>query len=181
MIAEIRELEHKARRPDVLVDEQALFEFYDALVPAGMHNTAAFEAWRKQTEATQPKLLYMTREYLMRHAGQVVTRTMLLEAVWDYHFDPQTNVVDVLVSRLRDRVDRPFDRIVFSYALSMFPDWRSALGQALTALRPGGTFVALQYHPTYLAPIMRQHFAVLRRELYLWNIPPTLLLTAPLS
>ncbi len=40
-------------------------------------------------------------EYLMQHAGQVVTRTMLLENVWDYHFDPQTNVIDVHVSRLR--------------------------------------------------------------------------------
>jgi two-component system OmpR family response regulator len=48
-------------------------------------------------------------EYLMRHAGQVVTRTMLLEGVWDYHFDPQTNVIDVHVSRLRQKVDKPFD------------------------------------------------------------------------
>jgi two-component system OmpR family response regulator len=47
-------------------------------------------------------------EYLMRHAGQVVTRTMLLEGVWDYHFDPQTNVIDVRVSRLRQKVDKPF-------------------------------------------------------------------------
>jgi two-component system OmpR family response regulator len=49
-------------------------------------------------------------EYLMRHAGQVVTRTMLLEAVWDYHFDPQTNVIDVHVSRLRQKLDRGFAR-----------------------------------------------------------------------
>jgi two-component system OmpR family response regulator len=48
-------------------------------------------------------------EYLMRHAGQVVTRTMLLESVWDYHFDPQTNVIDVHVSRLRQKIDRGFD------------------------------------------------------------------------
>jgi len=48
-------------------------------------------------------------EYLMRHAGQVVTRTMLLEHVWDYHFDPQTNVIDVHISRLRQKVDRDFD------------------------------------------------------------------------
>ena len=47
-------------------------------------------------------------EHLMRHVGQVVTRTMLLEAVWDYHFDPQTNVIDVHVSRLRRKVDRDF-------------------------------------------------------------------------
>jgi two-component system OmpR family response regulator len=49
-------------------------------------------------------------EYLMRHAGQVVTRTMLLENVWDYHFDPQTNVIDVHVSRLRSKIDKGFDR-----------------------------------------------------------------------
>lgn len=47
-------------------------------------------------------------EYLMRHAGQVVTRTMLLEGVWDYHFDPQTNVIDVHISRLRQKVDKAF-------------------------------------------------------------------------
>jgi two-component system, OmpR family, response regulator len=49
-------------------------------------------------------------EHLMRHAGQVVTRTMLLEKVWDYHFDPQTNVIDVHVSRLRQKIDRGFDK-----------------------------------------------------------------------
>lgn len=48
---------------------------------------------------------YRVLEFLMRHAGQVVTRTMLLEGVWDYHFDPQTNVIDVHVSRLRAKVD----------------------------------------------------------------------------
>lgn len=48
-------------------------------------------------------------EYLMRHSGQVVTRTMLLENVWDYHFDPQTNVIDVHVSRLRGKIDKHFD------------------------------------------------------------------------
>ena len=49
-------------------------------------------------------------EYLMRHSGQVVTRTMLLEGVWDYHFDPQTNVIDVHISRLRAKIDRGFDK-----------------------------------------------------------------------
>jgi two-component system, OmpR family, response regulator len=47
-------------------------------------------------------------EFLMRHAGQVVTRTMLLENVWDYHFDPQTNVIDVHISRLRQKIDKSF-------------------------------------------------------------------------
>ncbi len=49
-------------------------------------------------------------EYLMRHSGQVITRTMLLEAVWNYNFDPQTNVVDVHISRLRSKIDKGFDK-----------------------------------------------------------------------
>ena len=49
-------------------------------------------------------------EYLMRNAGRVVTRTMLLEHVWDYHFDPQTNVIDVHVSRLRGKIEKGFDK-----------------------------------------------------------------------
>jgi two-component system OmpR family response regulator len=48
-------------------------------------------------------------EYLMRHEGQIVTRTMLLEGVWEYHFDPQTNVIDVQISRLRSKIDKDFD------------------------------------------------------------------------
>jgi len=48
-------------------------------------------------------------EYLMRHEGQIVTRAMLLESVWEYHFDPQTNVIDVQISRLRGKVDKDFD------------------------------------------------------------------------
>lgn len=57
----------------------------------------------------QPKEFSLL-EYLLRHAGQVVTRTMLLEKVWDYSFDPQTNVIDVHVSRLRQKIDRDFER-----------------------------------------------------------------------
>ncbi|HEY7853416.1 MAG TPA: response regulator transcription factor [Caulobacteraceae bacterium] len=51
-------------------------------------------------------------EFLMRHAGQSVTRTMLLEKVWEYHFDPQTNVIDVHISRLRGKIDKGFDRVM---------------------------------------------------------------------
>jgi two-component system OmpR family response regulator len=58
-----------------------------------------------ELQATEFKLL----EYLLRHKGQVVTRTMLLENVWDYHFDPQTNVIDVHISRLRAKIDKDFD------------------------------------------------------------------------
>jgi two-component system OmpR family response regulator len=53
---------------------------------------------------------YRLLEYLMKNAGQVVTRTMLLEHVWDYHFDPQTNVIDVHISRLRAKIDKGYDR-----------------------------------------------------------------------
>ena len=49
-------------------------------------------------------------EYLMRHTGQVITRTMLLENVWDYNFDPQTNVIDVHISRLRQKIDKGHDK-----------------------------------------------------------------------
>jgi two-component system, OmpR family, response regulator len=66
----------------------------------------------KVTRAGEPILLqpreFRLLEYLMRHAGQVVTRTMLLENVWDYHFDPQTNVIDVHISRLRSKIDKGF-------------------------------------------------------------------------
>ncbi len=58
--------------------------------------------------ALQPREFRLL-EYLMQNAGKVVTRTMLLEQVWDYHFDPQTNVIDVHVSRLRAKIDRDFD------------------------------------------------------------------------
>ncbi len=57
--------------------------------------------------ALQPREFRLL-EYLMKHAGQVVTRTMLLENVWDYHFDPQTNVIDVHISRLRSKIDKGF-------------------------------------------------------------------------
>lgn len=61
-----------------------------------------------QTIDLQPREFRLL-EYLMRHASQVVTRTMLLESVWEYHFDPQTNVIDVHISRLRAKIDKGFD------------------------------------------------------------------------
>jgi len=69
---------------------------------------------REVTRAGHPIVLqpreFRLLEFLLRHAGQVVTRTMLLEHVWDYHFDPQTNVIDVHISRLRAKIDKGFDR-----------------------------------------------------------------------
>ena len=63
---------------------------------------------RGKDELTLQPREFRLLEYLMKHAGQVVTRTMLLENVWDYHFDPQTNVIDVHMSRLRSKIDRGF-------------------------------------------------------------------------
>ena len=65
---------------------------------------------RGQEELTLQPREFRLLEYLMKHAGQVVTRTMLLENVWDYHFDPQTNVIDVHISRLRSKIDKGQDR-----------------------------------------------------------------------
>lgn len=64
---------------------------------------------RSETEITLQPREFRLLEYLMKNAGQVVTRTMLLEHVWDYHFDPQTNVIDVHISRLRGKIDKGFD------------------------------------------------------------------------
>jgi two-component system OmpR family response regulator len=69
---------------------------------------------RKVSRAGKPVALqareFKLLEFMMRHADQVVTRTMLLENVWDYHFDPQTNVIDVHISKLRQKIDAGFDR-----------------------------------------------------------------------
>ncbi len=80
-----------------------------------------------QNVSLQPREFKLL-EYLMQHADQVVTRTMLLEGVWDYHFDPQTNVIDVHVSRLRSKIDKGFERPLLhtvrgsGYMLSAKPD-----------------------------------------------------------
>jgi len=64
---------------------------------------------RRGVQITLQPREFRLLEYLMRHEGQIVTRTMLLEGVWDYHFDPQTNVIDVQISRLRSKIDKDFD------------------------------------------------------------------------
>jgi len=81
VIKEVEALEHKARKRDVLVDEQTLFAFYDERVPAGIHNGAAFEAWRTEAEKENPRLLYLTREYLMRHSAMDVTEDLFPETL----------------------------------------------------------------------------------------------------
>ena len=73
LVAEIERLEHKSRRPDVLVDEALIEAFYDSKLPADVCDLAGLEAWRKAAEKTEPKLLHLSREQLMRHDAEGVT------------------------------------------------------------------------------------------------------------
>ncbi len=73
LIQDIEALEHKARRPDVLVDDELIFAFYDARIPPHIHNGAAFEAWRKEAERADAKLLYLKKDDLMRHEAAGIT------------------------------------------------------------------------------------------------------------
>lgn len=102
---------------ELLARLEALFRRPRAIVQQTKLETADLTMdllQRKVHRAGQPIDLrpqeFKLLEYLMRHAGKVVTRTMLIEGVWDFHFDPQTNVVDVHISRLRQKVDKGFDR-----------------------------------------------------------------------
>ena len=96
LIRDIEALEHKARRPDVLVDDELIFAFYDARIPAGIHNGAAFEHWRKEAERAEPKLLHLKKDDLMRHEAAGITTDqfppqLLMSGVsyaLSYHFAP---------------------------------------------------------------------------------------------
>ena len=96
LIRDIEALEHKARRPDVLVDDELIFAFYDARIPAGIHNGAAFEHWRKEAERTQPKLLHLQKDDLMRHEAAGITTDQFppqlemngIRYALNYHFAP---------------------------------------------------------------------------------------------
>ncbi|MBC7697003.1 MAG: ATP-dependent RNA helicase HrpA [Bacteroidia bacterium] len=81
LIAEVEELEHKARRQDVLVDEHQLFAFYDAKIPADIFQAATFEKWRETAEKENPRLLYLTRDDLMRHGADAITAVQFPEKI----------------------------------------------------------------------------------------------------
>jgi ATP-dependent helicase HrpA len=96
LLDDIERLEHKARRPDILVDDELIFAFYDARVPQGVHGGADFEAWRKQAERANARLLYLERSDLMRHEAAGITthnfpprlRLGANEFELEYHFEP---------------------------------------------------------------------------------------------
>jgi len=96
LVAEIERLEHKSRRPDILVDEELIHAFYAARVPASIHSAAEFESWRKEAERASPKLLFLSREDLMRHEAAGITTENFPPALQvgpnrfalEYHFEP---------------------------------------------------------------------------------------------
>lgn len=96
LVREIRELEHKTRRPDVLVNDEQIFAFYDEKLPADVCGTISFEAWRKEAEKKDPRLLYLSKEELMRHDAtnatqQYYPKTLEMAGVTmalTYHFEP---------------------------------------------------------------------------------------------
>jgi ATP-dependent helicase HrpA len=98
LLSEIERLEHKSRRPDILVDDELIHAFYDARVPEGIHNGADFEAWRKDAEREDPKLLHLKRADLMRHEAAGITTDNFPHELrlganafrLDYHFEPRS-------------------------------------------------------------------------------------------
>src|SRR5207249_4533205 len=96
LVREIEQLEHKSRRPDVLVDDELICAFYEGLVPEGIHNGADFDRWRREAESANPKLLFLKREDLMRHEAAGITTVQFphrLEMAGrsfalDYHHEP---------------------------------------------------------------------------------------------
>jgi len=96
LIREIENLEHKSRRLDVLVDEELIAAFYDKLLPESIHNTVDFEQWLRKASKDDPKVLYLSRDDLMRHEAAGVTtdlfpkvmRTAGIEMSLTYHFEP---------------------------------------------------------------------------------------------
>src|SRR6202023_2590315 len=97
-------VEALARRRPKGAPEETVYRLGDLMLDRLSHKVT-----RAGEEITLQPREFRLLEYLMQNAGKVVTRTMLLEHVWDYHFDPQTNVIDVHVSRLRAKIDRDFD------------------------------------------------------------------------
>jgi ATP-dependent helicase HrpA len=96
LVADIERLEHKSRRPDILVDEALIHAFYETRIPPQVHDGAGFERWRAQAERSQPKLLFLSRDDLMRHEAAGITTDNFPPALQlgpsrfplEYHFEP---------------------------------------------------------------------------------------------
>ncbi|MBK7565607.1 MAG: ATP-dependent RNA helicase HrpA [Propionivibrio sp.] len=96
LMLDIETLEHKSRRPDVLVDDELIFAFYDQIIPEGLSNGAEFDTWRREAERENPRLLYLQREDLMRHEAAGITTEAFphqirlggVEFALTYQFEP---------------------------------------------------------------------------------------------
>ncbi|MTH98942.1 response regulator transcription factor [Roseibium sp. RKSG952] len=97
-------IEALARRPKTGGEVETTYKVGDLTLDRLAHSCK-----RGETEIPLQPREFRLLEYLMQHSGRVVTRTMLLENVWEYHFDPQTNVIDVHISRLRGKIDKGFE------------------------------------------------------------------------
>jgi ATP-dependent helicase HrpA len=106
LVAEVEALEHKARRQDVLVDEDTIARFYEGILPNGVWSGERFEKWRREAERENPKLLFLERDYLMKHRAENVTETLFPEWIelggvehpLSYRFDPGHPLDGVTVS-----------------------------------------------------------------------------------
>ena len=111
LVAEVEELEHKSRRQDVLVDEERIYAFYDARIPEGIHNGADFDKWRRSAEAKDKRLLFMSRDDLMRHGADAVTVELF----------PETLMVGETACRLAYRFEpgHPLDGVTITVPLHL--------------------------------------------------------------
>ena len=111
LVKEVQDLEHKARRRDVLVDEETIFRFYDERIPADIYNGAGFDKWREDAERANAKLLFMTREYLMRQNAAGVTEEQF----------PEHLAVDGTHLKLRYRFEptHPLDGVTVTVPLAL--------------------------------------------------------------
>jgi ATP-dependent helicase HrpA len=121
---EIETLEHKSRRRDILVDDEQIYAFYDARIPEDIYSGKAFENWLKKAERDKPKLLFLSREDLMKPAGKNVTAQdfpdkLLINAVslpLSYHFEPGHEndgvTVDIPLALLNQLLPQPFEWLV---------------------------------------------------------------------
>jgi len=117
LVAEVEELEHKSRRQDVLVDEERIYAFYDARIPAGIHNGADFDKWRRGAEAKDKRLLYMNKDDLMRHGADAITVELF----------PETLIVGETACRLSYRFEpgHPLDGVTLTVPLHLLNQMNS--------------------------------------------------------
>ncbi|MDQ6916210.1 MAG: ATP-dependent RNA helicase HrpA [Pseudomonadota bacterium] len=145
LVEDIAELEHKTRRQDVLVDDETIYAFYAARIPADICSAASFERWRRDAERDQPRLLFMTREELMRHGASDVT-----EVLYPEHLE----MAGVrLALKYRFAPDHPLDGLTLTVPLALLNQVEST---RLSWLVPGMVREKLTWYLKALPKAWRQ-------------------------